>query len=70
MIDDLDRAILDLEALTFRYPGAKAARIRADLGLSETRYYQRLLHLSKLEAAWAYAPNVCKRITARRAAVA
>lgn len=65
MLSDLDRAILDLEGLTFRYPGSKIARI-TDLGLSESRYYQRLIALSKTEPAWAYAPNVCKRVSAGR----
>lgn len=66
MLDDIDRAILDLERLSFRYPGSKIQRITA-MGLSEARYYQRLLHLARVEAAWAYAPAVCRRVSERRA---
>jgi hypothetical protein len=38
-LTELERRVLALERECFRVPGAKAQRIRDDLGLSEVRYY-------------------------------
>src|SRR5690625_7861291 len=41
-LTDRDRRILELEARTFRYVGAKERAIREELGISRTAYYVRL----------------------------
>lgn len=64
---DLDRAILDIEAKTWRYAGAKEATVRAELGLTPVRYYQRLRALMVDPEAVAYAPAVTRRLRARAA---
>ena len=63
-MNDTDRALLDIEASHWRYAGTKEAAIRAELGLTATRYYQRLAHLVTTAAAHAYAPLVCARVRA------
>lgn len=64
MTDD-DRAVLDLEGRVWRYAGAKEAAIRAELGLTPVRYYQRLRALMTDAEAVAYAPAVTRRLRAR-----
>lgn len=64
---DLDRAILDLEARMWRYAGAKEAAVRAELGLTPVRYYQRLRALMVDAEAIAYAPALTARLRARAA---
>lgn len=64
MLTDTDRAVLDLEARHWRYAGTKEAAIRAELGLTATRYYQRLAHLATTAEAHAHAPLVCARVRA------
>lgn len=54
--------ILDFEATPFRDRGTKLDRIRRDLGINLTRYYQLLNRYIHTEAAAAYDP-----ITTRRA---
>lgn len=58
---ELDLAILDLERAWFRYSGSKANAI-ADLGMSETRYYQRLNALIDMPEAMERDPLTVKRL--------
>lgn len=61
-LTDEDRAILDLEARFWATAGGKEAAIRSKLGLSPTRYYQRLNQLCESESALAYAAVVVHRV--------
>lgn len=56
-----DRAILDFERGWWRLPGSKERAIREDLGISSTRYYERLNVLLDEPAAFAYDPLTVKR---------
>jgi hypothetical protein len=60
-LTDLDRAVLDLERLWWRHPGSKQQAIH-DLGLRETRYYQRLVRLIDDPVALAYDPITVNRL--------
>lgn len=64
MLSDADRALLDLEARFYRLPGAKEQAIHDELGMTATRYYQRLMALTDRREAWEYAPAVVKRLRA------
>jgi hypothetical protein len=56
-----DRAILDFERGWWRLPGSKERAIRDHLGMSSTRYYERLSALLDEPAAAAYDPLTVKR---------
>ena len=57
-----DQAILDLEQGWWQQPGAKADLIRAQIGISPTRYYARLRDLLDEPAALEYDPLTVKRL--------
>jgi len=57
-----DRAHIDFERGWWQQPGPKGSRIRADLGYSPTRYYERLAALLDLPAAFAYDPLTVMRL--------
>ena len=61
-----ERAMLDLEAVPFKYAGAKQDAIRARLQLSTAAYYQRLNRLIETEAALAYDPQLVRRLREAR----
>ncbi len=61
-----DRAILDFERAWWTYPGPKEAAIREHLGVSPTRYYERLRAMADEPEAYAYDPLTVLR-TRRRA---
>lgn len=61
MTDD-DRRLLDFAARRFSSPGAHAAAVRAEFGLSVTRYWQRITRLLDDEEALAYSPVVVNRL--------
>jgi hypothetical protein len=70
-MDDVDRSILDLEARWFRRSGAKAQAI-AELGLSPTGYYQRLVRILNdptPEAAAEFGPLIARLTRLRDARV-
>lgn len=69
-LDDTDRAILDLEARTFRHMGTKHRAIREATGLSRTKYFVRLNQLLDEPAALQYAPMLVNRLRARRTSAA
>ncbi len=60
-LDPTDMLILDTEREHCRHAGSKLNRIHA-LGLSETRYYQRLRRLLDDQEAAAYAPMAVNRL--------
>lgn len=61
-LTDQQQTILDLEGAWWRYPGAKDARIREELGMSSTRYYQILNVLIDDPAALEHAPMTVNRL--------
>ncbi|WP_341258264.1 DUF3263 domain-containing protein [Gordonia malaquae] len=61
MTDD-DRRLLDFAARRFSAPGAHAAAVREELGLSVTRYWQRVGALLDDPEAVAYSPVVVNRL--------
>lgn len=61
-----ERAILALEARTFRYVGAKERRIREELALTPTAYFVRLNALLDRPEALRAAPALVHRLRARR----
>jgi Protein of unknown function (DUF3263) len=61
-ISSRDRALLDFERTWWLAPGPKGPRIRAELGYSPTRYYERLASLLDHPAAIAYDPLTVKRL--------
>lgn len=65
-LTDLERAVLDLESLTWRHAGAKEHEIRERLGVSPTAYYQMLNGLLDREAALAYRPLLVTRLLRSR----
>ncbi|MFD4911073.1 DUF3263 domain-containing protein [Kitasatospora purpeofusca] len=71
-LDARDRAVLELEARSWRTAGAKERAVREELGLSSTRYYQLLNGLLDQPEALAHAPVLVNRLRrvrdARRAA--
>lgn len=65
-LSDSDRALIDFEARAPRSLGAKEEAIRLELGLTPTRYYQRLNLLLESPEALAYAPQLVRRLRALR----
>lgn len=65
-LSDSDRALIDFEARAPRSLGAKEEAIRQELGLTPTRYYQRLNLLLESPEALAYAPQLVRRLRALR----
>jgi hypothetical protein len=57
-----DRTILDLERWWWTRSGPKEAAIRADTGLSSTRYYEVLRRLVDDPDAYAYDPLTVMRL--------
>lgn len=66
VLSDRDRRILELEARTFRYVGAKERAIREELGISRTAYYVRLNALLDDPEALRAAPAMVNRLRGRR----
>lgn len=62
-LTDEEKALLDFEGQGWwKYPGAKETAVREQLGLSATRYYQRLNALIDRPEALAYAPLLVRRL--------
>lgn len=59
---DEDRLLLDFAAGTYRDRGAHADAVRAELGMSVTRYWQRIGRLLGDPEAVAYSPVVVNRL--------
>ena len=65
-LDETDREILAIENLQWKYQGAKEMEIRRRLGLSPTRYYQRLNVLIDSRAALEHDPMLVGRLRRQR----
>ena len=65
-LDETDRQILAIENMQWKYQGAKEMEIRRRLGLSPTRYYQRLNVLIDSRAALAHDPLLVGRLRRQR----
>jgi hypothetical protein len=61
-LSEAECAMLRLEQLRWKYPGAKDARIREDFGMSPTRYYQVLNALIDNPTALAFDPVTVRRL--------
>jgi hypothetical protein len=61
-----DAALLDFERGSWQLPGSKEAAIRARLGMSSSRYYQRLSEVIDHPSALAYDPLTVKRLRRSR----
>lgn len=61
-LTDDDKAILDFEAQSWTYPGAKETAIVEQFGMLAVRYYQRLNAIINKPAALAYDPLLVKRL--------
>lgn len=62
-----DAGLLQIEGQWWRFPGAKEAAIREQLGMSEPAYYARLDRLIDQPAAAQEAPLLVARLRRRRA---
>jgi Protein of unknown function (DUF3263) len=67
MLSDDDKVILEIEGQRFRLSGHKEQIIRERLGMSPTRYYQRLNVLLEEPDALAHAPATVSRLRRLRA---
>lgn len=67
-LDATDLAIIALETKAWRYAGAKETAVRDQLGMSPTRYYQRVNALIDNPAALAHAPGPLQRLRRLREA--
>jgi hypothetical protein len=61
-LTEVEQAVLALERAWFRRPGAKAQRIRDELGMPATRYYQLLNALIDRPEALAADPVTVGRL--------
>lgn len=66
MVSERDRRVLDFEGSWWLYPGPKDRAIREYLGMSATRYYQRLRRLMDEPDALAYDPLTVRRLRRMR----
>ncbi|MFD1825721.1 MULTISPECIES: DUF3263 domain-containing protein [Mumia] len=67
-LTERERAILAFERTWWKYAGIKEQAIRAEFGLSATRYYQVLNALIDREPALAHDPLLVKRLRRMRTA--
>jgi hypothetical protein len=65
-LDDRARRILAFEARSFGHPGGKAEAVRAEFGMSATRYYRLLGELIDSPAALRHDPMLVKRLQRMR----
>jgi Protein of unknown function (DUF3263) len=66
MVSERDRQVLDFEGSWWLYPGPKDRAIREYLGMSATRYYQRLRRLIDEQHALEYDPLTVRRLRRMR----
>lgn len=65
-LSDREREILDFERSAFMIRGPKESAIRAELGISSTRYYEVLGELVDRADAYEYDPLLVRRLWYRR----
>ena len=61
-LSDRDRAMLDLAGQRWNYAGSLEQRVRDDLGISLTRFWQLVNQLLDERAAVEYAPQLVYRL--------
>jgi len=61
-LTEQQRAVLGIESRFWRHAGAKEDAIRAETGLSPTRFYQALNAMRVNTAAWEHAPATMGRV--------
>lgn len=66
MVSERDRRVLDFEGSWWLYPGPKDRAIREYVGMSATRYYQRLRRLIDEDGALEYDPLTVRRLRRMR----
>lgn len=66
-LSEQDKRVLDFERGTWLTAGAKEQAIAEVLGITATRYYQRLNELIDSPEALKFDPALVKRLRARRA---
>ncbi|QFP97006.1 helix-turn-helix DNA binding protein [Gordonia phage Suerte] len=59
---DVDRRMLDLAGARWNYSGSLEQRVRAEFGISLTRFWQRVNTLLDDPEALAYAPQLVNRL--------
>lgn len=62
MLTDAEKRVLDFAQRWWKHRGAQEAAIRAELGMSPTRYFQMLRRLAEDQQALAYAPRLVNRL--------
>lgn len=67
VLTDVEREMLEVERLWWKYAGAKEQVIREKFDMSTTRYYQVLNALIDTESALAHDPLLVKRLRRVRA---
>ena len=65
-MNDTDLELLRFAKLHWQHRGAQATAIRERFGLSETLFWQRVLHLAGTAEGWQAEPALCKRLQGRR----
>lgn len=61
-----ERAILDLEKRTWKYPGSKERAVRRELGIPATQYYMRVNALIEDPRAIREEPELTRRLREQR----
>lgn len=62
MLAESDRAVLDLAARTYRHEGAREQAVHDELGMTATRFYQRVNVLLDNPDAYVAEPVLIKRL--------
>lgn len=66
-LSDVERAMLEFAGRFYRQPGHQADAIRAEFGLSVTRFWQLVNQLVDTRAALAHDPQLVRRLQRIRA---
>lgn len=66
MLTDIQKAMLDVAAQTYKYAGSVDVIAKERFGLSPTRFWQEINRLIQTEAAYAYRPEAVRRLNQRR----
>lgn len=65
-LNKTEQRILDIQAMHFKYQGAREQFIRDELSMGATHFYQQLNRVIDTEAAMTYDSMLVKRLRARR----
>jgi hypothetical protein len=61
-LTEAEKKIIDFERIWWKFPGVKEDKIRAEFGISPTRYYQQRNALVRRPEALTYDPSTVRRI--------